>query len=419
VLYPLLVRARLTGNEPPTWLLDRLMATLPHYDMPDVQFVANGFPQRANATFMDTWYFLENALIKLAWVAHLTDSQPLRAMFGRALAGARTLAHNCAYQFPLFADAADWQARGSLLNVGVGGLYAAGCVLGWQMFGERAWLEEAAQALRTLYALPPHLLTHEPQQLSFGAAAAQYLARLGEDAPGGEDWSQVAADLVRLSLRMGYWGQDAAVPMYDARGMFQACASLCYPAYKENVEVLLAWPELLRDDAALTPWPPLPHGEGESDQATRSGFTPELTRLMAAFANLGRCHNTSFFDDYLPEDVRRGPCPAIPYEDVATAEFLYTATLGKELYGAGEVLWSALMFDALGQVDAANADVLCLSLDVPTLDLNASAVPHAALNFLVYNPSDTRRRVTVTTPLGERVVEVDANAYIRLTVTHA
>lgn len=410
VLYPLLVRARLTGDAPPDDLVDRLLATLPHFDRAMHDFVANGYPPRANDTFMDTWYFLENALIKLPWVAHLTGWESLKAMFRRALTGARQLAHQCNDVFPLFADAVDWQMRGSLLNPGVGGLYAAGCVMGWQLFGERDWLDEAARALRTMHRLPPHLLTHEPQQLSFGAAAAAYLARelpstqpvslskrgLADPAEARDEWAAMVDDLVRLSLRMGYWGPDATAPQYDPRGMFQACASLCYPAYKENVETLLAWSELLRADSTVD---------------------VGLARLMATFANLQRCHNYAFFDAWLPEGQRRGPCAFIPYEDVATAEFPYTATLGKELYGAGEVLWSALLFDALGQVDVDNADVLCMSLNVPTLNLNALA--DETRDFLIYNPAGTARQVTVTTPFGARDIALEPHGLSRLTVSNA
>jgi hypothetical protein len=287
-------------------------------------------------------------------------------------------------------------------------LYAAGCILSWQMFGEREWLTEAANALRTIHALPPHMLTHEPQQLSFGAAAARALQRLTGPELGGNDWGQVAADLVGLSLRMGYWGPDAAVPQYDPRGMFQACASLCYPAFKENVETLLPWPELLRGDTS----------------AVEDEFTPSLRRLMAAFANLGRCHNGAFFDPQLPAELRRGPCASIPYEDVATAEFPYTATLGKELYGAGEVLWSALLFDTFGQVDAANPDVLCFSLDVPALDMNAftnEAWPGATgpLQFLVCNPAATTRRVTVTTRFGPQEVVLEPDSCVHLSISES
>lgn len=365
VLWPLLLWREATGSDRADAIAERLLATLPHFDRPAQHFVANGFPKRANDTFMDTWYFLENACIKLGWVAHLTGDAALKAMFESALTGAKMLFDNTRGLFPLFADASDWQPRQSVLNVSVGGLYAAGCVIAAQLFAQPRYLDDAAAALSVLHQLPPHMLTHEPQQLSFAAAAARYLAANGR----GDHWRTVAADFVRLSLRMGYWGADPAVPYYDPRGMFQACASLGYPAYKENVETILAWPELLRDDTGALP-----------------------ASLMAAFANLQRVHNAAFFDPWLPKDLRRGPCPHIPYEDLSTAEFPHTAKLGKELYGAGEVFWSALLFDLAAHTSA--PDVLALALDVPCLELRP--IPSSGRMVLFYNPAPDYRTVTVT-----------------------
>lgn len=379
VLWPLLLWRQYHPSPHADALVDRLRRTLPLFDRPQWDFVSNSFPPRDGDSFMDTWYFLENALIKLPWVAHLTGDETLREMFFRAIRGARYLAHNTGYLFPLFADASDWQPRASLLNAGVGGLYAAGCVIAHQLDGGAgSWLDEAAEALCVLHQLPPHQLTHEPQQLSFAAASAAYLHRQGYDSAW--DWAGYAEDFIRLALRMVYWSRDPAVPFYDPRGMFQACASLCYPAYKENVEVLIAWPELLR-----------------------SGIGPMA--LMATVANLQRCHNYAFFDPFLPADVRRGPCAHIPYEDLATAEFAHTAELGKELYGAGEVFWSALLFDGLGSAD--QADVLCLCLDVPCLELHPIPTER---RFLVYNPGLVARPVVLTTPSGQMNLLVPSRA---------
>ncbi|MBX3085518.1 MAG: hypothetical protein KF716_28035 [Anaerolineae bacterium] len=347
----------------------QLRATLTAMHRPEHHFVANHYPIRVDDTFMDTWYFLENALIKLPWVAYLSDDQELRDIFFDALHGATLLAHNVNYVFPLFADAQDWRPRGSLLNVSVGGLYAAGHVLAYQMTGHDSHLEEARLALRTMWQLPPHQLTHEPQQLTFAAAAARYLCKRY---PAEDSWKTMSQDFTRLMLRMGYWSADSGVSFYDTRGMFQACASLCYPAYKENVECLLSWPELLQ-----TPRP-----------------DHRLVPLMASFANLQRCHNYAFFDPHLPADLRRGPCAYIPYEDVATTEFRHTADLGKELYGAGEVFWSALLFDTLGHAD--DPDVLCLSLDVPCLELGMLPAKDKRHQFLLYNPTAETREVRIS-----------------------
>jgi uncharacterized protein (DUF1810 family) len=304
---------------------------------------------------MDTWYFYENALIKLPWVAYLTDDADLKERFLTALAGGRELAQNTHYLLPLFAKANGWQAQNSLLNVSVSGMYAAACRIAYQMTGETSHLREAERALNTVLQLPPHMLTHEPQQLSFAAAAAAFAGDI-----------VAPSHFVNLTLRMGYWAKDPAVPFYDPRGMFQACASLCYPAYKENVETIWAWSELLSNDHIRELLP---------------------IKLMAAFANLQRCHNHSFFDSFLPESMRRGPCPYIPYEDLATAEFTHTAKLGKELYGAGEVFWSALLFSRPDFLLDLPPEVLTFSLDVPCVWLRRMG--DRPPRWLVYNPRAT------------------------------
>ena len=60
------------------------------------------------------------------------------------------------------------------------------------------------------------------------------------------------------------------------------------------------------------------------------------------------------------------------------------AKLGKELYGTGVVFWSALLFDTLRNVD--RPDVLCLSLDVPSVELKLIP-PADQRRYLLYNHS--------------------------------
>lgn len=356
VLLPLLHWRARTGAADADGLIERLLDAVRAFTILDPHdYLPNHYPIRPDETGMDTWYFFENALIKLPWVAWLADDSGLRTAFLAALAGGKQLARNTGYLLPLFADAVDWRPRGSLLNAGVSGMYAAGCILAQQLSGEASWLAEARRALTAIHQLPPHALTHEPQQLSFAAAAAAFLGEAG-----------MAADFTGLALRMGYWERDPATPFYDPRGMFQACASLCYPAYKENVEVIWAWSELLANEAVRAALP---------------------ASLMAAFANLQRCHNTAFFDPFLPAALRRGPCSFIPYEDLATAEFTHTATLGKELYGAGEVFWSALLFERPASLVNVPEDVLTFSLNVPCLKLQTAH--NRPGRWLLYNPRAT------------------------------
>lgn len=370
VLWPLMLWRAATADKRADPIIQHLSETLPLFARRD--YVANPYPPHGSDTFMDTWYFFENALIKLPWVAHLSNNVTLQEMFLAALDGAKRLARNTNSIFPLFADASSWQARGSLLNMSVGGMYAGGCILASQFTSDFSYLDEAARALHVLSHFPPQQLTHEPQQLSFAAASAAYLARIGY----GDQWGRIASDFVRAVLRMGYWDRDPAVPFYDPRGMFQACAALCYPAFKENVEVLLAWPELLLTDVG-----------------------PRET--MVAFANLQRCHNYAFFERFVPKTGHASPCAFIPYEDLPTAEFDHLGDLGKELYGTGEVFWSALLFDTLGRVD--DPAVLCLCLDVPCLELHE--IPAAEQRrYLLYNPTGEEKLVTLRNEAGERTL---------------
>jgi hypothetical protein len=356
VLLPLLHWRSQTGEKGADLIIEQLLDAVRAYQIiMQHMYMPNHYPYQQTDTFMDTWYFFENALIKLPWVAYLTDDADLKGRFLTALEGGRELVQNTHYLLPLFADANGWQPRNSLLNVSVGGMYAAACALAYQITGETSHKREADRSRDTLLQLPPHLLTHEPQQLSFAATAAAFAGDI-----------VAPAEFVNLTLRMGYWGKDPAVPFYDPRGMFQACASLCYPAYKENVETIWAWSELLNNDHVRRRLP---------------------VELMAAFANLQRCHNYSFFDAFLPESMRRGPCPYIPYEDLATAEFTHTAKLGKELYGAGEVFWSALLFSGPDFLIDVPPDVLTFSLDVPCVWLRRMG--EKPPRWLVYNPRTT------------------------------
>jgi len=380
VLLPLLLWRKKTGRKDADNLVEKLLDAVRAYQIIEPHsYVPNHYPYTNTDTFMDTWYFYENALIKLPWIAALTDDADLKRTFLTALEGGRELARKTHYLLPLFADANDWDPRHSSLNVGVSGMYAAGCVLAYQMTGDTAHLDEAKIALSTIHQLPPHMLTHEPQQLSFAAAAAFFLHSHAAPENAVSNWLLMGRDFVNLSLRMGYWGKDPAVPFYDVRGMFQACASLCYPAYKENVEVIWAWSELLG-----TP-----------------GYETLPVSLLAAFANFQRCHNYAFFDPFIPASMRRGPCPYIPYEDLATSEFTHTATLGKELYGAGEVFWSALLFDAPDFMRHNPPDLLALSLDVPCLRLPTLNTPNKS-RWLIYNPRG--EAVEINTPTQDRLL---------------
>lgn|GEM_PF-715390 len=359
--------------------LDRLVATLPHFFREDIGFISNNHPHARGQEKVDTWYFFENGLIKWPWITRLletwhatvnscrpaglapsaaADASALRRMFLEALDGARRYARNVRYIFPLFYDPATGSPVDSGTNYSVAGLYAYGAILGFRASGREEFLAEANEALLTMTRLPLDALYHEPQQFAFGALAAAELASLLHD----PSLTRVSRDLVRAQLRMLYWYDDVARSRggYHTRGLFQACASILYPAFKENVESILPWLPLLKN----------------------GGFNPALLKIL----HLQRWNNLCYFDPFLPESERTGArCPHIPYENIGTLELPdSTGYVGKEIYGAGEVLWLYLMFEAFAKASDPYVDVVFLDL----LDWDQPFADHTTpRSVLVFNPT--------------------------------
>jgi hypothetical protein len=337
---------------------DRLAAGLEAFWRPATRIFGNGLPAPEGDEVVDSWYFFENALIKLAWIARARRDRMLQERVRMAMVEARALAHRCQYLFPLFFIAGRNEQVGNGWNIAVNGLYSYACMLTREMTRDEQWLEEAARSLRTLANAPLSLLYHEPQELAFGSLAAGLLAEDGD--PG--EWLRIARHLVDAQLRMAYWYSDPVGlgAGYDIRGGFQACAGLLYPAFKENVESVLPWVDAL----------------------ARFGLSPLLLR----FLDLQRRHNTAFFVDG----------SSIPVEDLGTLELGGgTGRLGREIYGAGEVLWMSLLFDTLARAE--DPEICVVWLDV----LNSwEAFPPATLRLAVFNPTRKAREVRLSFPRG-------------------
>jgi hypothetical protein len=163
---------------------------------------------------------------------------------------------------------------------------------------------------------------------------------------------------------MLYWDEDPEAERngYAVRGMFEACASILYPAFKENIEAILPWTVLLR-----------------------SGRGP--TELLLKVMNLIRIHSFAFFDP-LQRRPQGGPAPWIPYENLGTSELPGTGSIGREVYGAGEALWAYLLFEALGRSD--DPEILVVFVDL----LEAGTLrqfPPSRRRFIAYNPTGTAR----------------------------
>jgi hypothetical protein len=342
VLPPLALYANLHPESDGAAIVAELLESLPLFHRPDLHWFVNGFPNRD--TLADLWYPFENTLVKLGWAAAVTGRSDLKAMLASALRGATALARKVQYLFPLFAETATGEPVGSAPNYSVAGLYAYGHVQAYRLLGGEEHLAEARTALAVMRRLPLELQYHEPQQLAFAAAAA---ALLGDSA--------LAEAFLHAQLRQAYWFGDPGAGGADVRGMFQACASLLYPAFKENVEAILPWTVLLQE------------GVGDA-------------RLLLRMIALQRQHNLAYFDD--------ATCPAIPYENLGTSELPQQGEIGKEIYGAGEVFWLYLMTEAFGTAD--DPAILAVALDL--LDPAVMAhLPAGAENFMLYNPTASTR----------------------------
>ncbi|MDQ2743111.1 MAG: hypothetical protein M3Z66_12565, partial [Chloroflexota bacterium] len=163
-----------------------------------------------------------------------------------------------------------------------------------------------------------------------------------------------------------YWN-DRSLRGDSITGMFQACASLLYPAFKENVESILPWPQLLRS------------GIGDAS-------------LLLRILDSQRRNNGAYFDA-----IRGGEGVGrfIPYENLGTVELPQEGQIGKEIYGAGEVFWLYLLFEALGRAD--DPDILVCSLDLPDLGTLAHFPPHSR-RFMLFNSAASARTATLTIP---------------------
>jgi len=402
VVAPLLLHLRLHPHDAGWRLAADLTRTLARFHRPDASFIANRHPADGRDHVADTWYFLLNGLLKIPWVALAAPDDELVAVALDGLRGAERLAEATSDRLPLFADFGPGGPRaiGGASNASVSGLLAYGALLADDVAARTGRAggsvgRGAALALRLLRALrrePVELTYHEPLQLGFAAAAAARLADAGSSDAG--EMATLSEELVRAQLRMAYWDEDPEAQRngYRVRGMFEACASLLYPAPKENVEAILPWTILLR-----------------------SGRGPTATLLR--FMNLIRVHSLAFLDPYLPRPAG-GPAPWIPYENLGTSELPKSGSIGREIYGAGEVIWAYLLFEALARAD--DPAILVVYVDLLETETLRS-FPPTRRRFVVFNPtqgarsfgllvrrnSGMRRRPMALPPGGWQFIDVD------------
>jgi hypothetical protein len=360
VLWPSLLYLQVHPEPAYQRVVNDLLASLSFFYHEDTRTISNDIIRGQDET-ADSWYPFENGLVKYPMIGALSQSPALTGNFVQAYETAVRFAHRYNYLFPIYFHTRDFEQKGAGTNYAVGGLYAWGGIIAHRLTGDAKYLDEARRAVEVMTTVRAGSLFHEPQELAYGALAAAELKM--EDA---------ARYLLYEQLRLLYWYSDPSQKTHDIRGMFQACASILYPAFKENVEAILPWTGLLKRGLMVEGLLPI------LDQQRRNDF---------------------YYFDACHDDAARHPLlPFIPYENLGTLELGgQTGVVGKEIYGCGEVLWLYLMFEALGTTS--DRELMLVNLDL--LDaFNARGFPPRELNFILFNPTHSPRTTEVSIPVA-------------------
>lgn len=375
VIWPWLLYIRIKPNRDNEEHIKRVMNNLPAWHDPKRHVIHNGFDGKfakngikvAPEKVGDSWYFLENGLIKTAWIAYLAEDQKLQEIFLDACIAAVKYAHNVDYDFPVFYNSETlkpYTEKGLSFEYGAAGLYAYAMILAHKFTAEKEYLKESGKALRKMHRHDVNSLCYEPQFFSFAALAAYHLYRLLHE----EAYLKYTRDFLNAELKMMYWYDDKteqAMSHYNTKGLFRACPP--YPAFKENIEAVLPWTTIFAQ------------------------YLPNDDFLKVL--NLARTNNFHHFSLCLPANIQPpsdSPCKYIPYENLHMLEDDWPlGWIGKEIYGAGENLWMYLMFEALGHTS--DWEILTLNMDL--LDLyRMKHFPHFERTFILYNPKEKLKK---------------------------
>ena len=219
--------------------------------------------------------------------------------------------------------------------------------------------------------------------LGMGVHAAARLAAT-EDGDGGGEFLAICRYLLAQTLRMMHWFDDRTEgddnPIHTL-GMFQACATISYPALFENIETLA------RLAPALKVLPP--------DQS-----------LLRVFDH-ARKNNFYFFPQCLPAGQEEMPLKYVPLENIGILEGPQPHSVGAEIYGAGWVFRAYLLWEALGR---------CIDREIMVLNCDAFDERRQLescrwdLTFYVFNPTSETRDAELVFPVAiERIATLVAD----------
>ncbi len=262
------------------------------------------------------------------------------------------------------------------------GIYIYIMIQAYYFFGDDQYLEEAEKSAKKFMHFSPDECFWEPLEIAYGVAGFAELYRITNE----RKYLKFSNNLILNELRMFYWYDDNSFDWKGKRnnlGLVMACVGIRYPAMKENIESVYPW--LLFIKVAI--------------ETSNNSLIPK--GLFKIF-NLIRINSFYHFSSVLPKDFiypprQDSPCSFIPFEDLEMLETpphfsksqpvspkgKRTGVLGREIYGAGEVIWLFLMFEALAICD--NRKVMLLNLDLFDF-AKLTEFPPKQMNFIAYNP---------------------------------
>ncbi len=274
------------------------------------------------------------------------------------------------------------------------GIYIYIMIQAFTLFSDVAYLTEARKAADKFGTFSPDQLFWEPLELAYGVAGLTELFNLTEE----EKYLDLANLTALNETRMFYWYEDNTKifnwkNLRSNLGLVMACIGIRYPAMKENIESIYPFLKLLKTKI-------------------ESGKLSNFPFGLLKFFNLIRINSFYYFSDVLdkrfiyPPRID-SPCKYIPFEDLEmletaphfskTQNFVpkgrRTGILGREIYGAGEVIWLYLMFEAFAKCN--DPEVFILNLDL----FNFTEIihfPQKRIRFLLYNPIQIKKNVQIT-----------------------
>lgn len=398
VLWPMYRFLQLNPNNTRQVLVDDFINELP-------KFYWNKYKQstnQPNETRHDSWYFMENSVLKQGHLYMISDNPILENPYFGNLESALDMAHNFDYLFPQFVSVFTKEADTgyNTINYCTGGLLAYSLINAYELTQDITYLQEAEMALVSMREVErPHNVLYEPQELSAAVAAASKMTQYIKLLNSSTNFAQLALDFFYAQEQMVYfnggqtaldnfgvvssswlpstWRDGFHTPYYNPR----EAGGINAPAFKENIESIMFWTDFLR---FLYFWP-------------EYNIKSQLSVL-----NLNRIKSYYFFSPNIPDEQERfyGPTTLqyIPYEDIdyyalrsgdKEADKTKAGYNGKEIYGAGETLWLYLLFEALADISDSNA--LVFNLNVFDRQMN----PDNA-SFIVWNPYDETKEYNIT-----------------------